>query len=66
MRTGPKGLVGLGSPASFRGPLAALSKGGGGALPGFGFLRIGSPGSSQLVRVGSDSSSPRIQIPTGA
>ena len=29
MRTGPKSLTGLGSPASLRGPLAALSKGGG-------------------------------------
>ncbi len=46
--------------------LLTPNKGGGGALPGFGFLRIGSPGSSQLVRVGSDSSAPRIQIPTGA
>lgn len=46
--------------------LAALVKGGGVAPAGYGFLRIGSPGSSQLVRVGSDSAAPRILIPTGA
>jgi hypothetical protein len=37
-----------------------------GAPAGFGFLRIGSPGSSQLVRIGADTSAARILIPTGA
>jgi hypothetical protein len=38
---------------------------GGGAPFGFGFLRIGSPASSQIVRVGADSGAPRILIPDG-
>ena len=33
---------------------------------GYGFLRVGSPGASQSVRVGSSSAAPRILIPTGA
>ncbi|ADK99374.1 conserved hypothetical protein [Brevundimonas subvibrioides ATCC 15264] len=49
------GGVGLSAPAK-----------GGGAPAGYGFLRIGSASSNQLVRVGSDSSAPRIVIPTGA
>lgn len=42
-------------------------QGGGDVAPsGYGFLRIGSPSSNQLIRVGSDSSAPRILIATGA
>ena len=63
MRTGPKALVGLGLPAALR---PHTPDKGVGAPYGYGFLRIGSPASSQLVRVGSDSSAPRILIPTGA
>lgn len=47
--------------------LSSPSKGGGAPAPaGYGFLRVGSTSSNQLVRVGSDSSAPRILIPTGA
>mgnify|MGYP000579575546 CR=1 FL=1 len=33
---------------------------------GYGFLRVGSPGASQLVRVRIDGVAPRILIPTGS
>jgi len=33
---------------------------------GYGFLRVGSPGASQLVRVRVDGVAPRILIPTGS
>lgn len=46
---------------------ASPVQGGGDVAPsGYGFLRIGSPSSNQLIRVGSDSSAPRILIATGA
>jgi len=44
MRTGPKSLTGLGSPTSLRGPIAALSKGGGVYPPlpaGYAFRTFG-------------------------
>ncbi len=36
------------------------------APAGYGFLRVGSPGASQLVRVRIDGVAPRILIPTGS
>jgi len=45
--------------------IATLSKGVGAPI-GYGFLRIGTPASSQLLRIGSDNAAPRILIPTGA
>jgi hypothetical protein len=53
VRPGPKSLVGLGSPASFRGPLAALSKGGGVYPPsGHAFL-LWDDGSHKILDDGS-------------
>jgi len=50
--------------------IATLKKGGAvGPYPapaGYGFLRVGSPGASQLVRVRIDGVAPRILIPTGS
>ena len=43
----------------------ARSKGVGAPI-GYGFLRIGTPASSQLLRIGSDNAAPRILIPTEA
>ncbi len=43
--------------------IAALSKGVPVPPAGYGFLRVGSPGASQSVRVGSGSAAPRILIP---
>lgn len=54
------------SPVSYDDFIATSWKGGGAGPTVYGFLRIGSAASSQLVRVGSDSSAPRILIPTGA
>lgn len=61
-------LMGVGRVGLGVGRVGVSSPGkGGGAIPiGFAFLRVGTPGSSQLVRVGADSASPRILIPTGA
>lgn len=56
----------LGQPLSYASAALALTRGGGLAPAGYGFLRIGSASSNQLVRVGSDSFAPRIVIPTGA
>ena len=46
--------------------IATLSKGVLAPPAGYAYLRIGSPGASQSVRVGSSSAAPRILIPTGA
>jgi hypothetical protein len=61
MRLGPKALVGLGLGL-------ALTRNKGVPVPpaGYGFLRVGSPGASQLVRVRIDGVAPRILIPTGS
>lgn len=64
MRTGPKALIGLGLPAALR--PHAPKKGVPVPPAGYGFLRVGSPGASQLVRVRIDGVAPRILIPTGS